>query len=112
MNMDNIQGGLWSIPGSILKTFFHSPRTFRQSFISWLLRTLGLKQGGPRADFLSSSRFHRIIRRGRPFGALIDREEAVKGEEPGFESGIYFIALNANISRQFEFIQNAWIVSS
>jgi Dyp-type peroxidase family len=83
-----------------------------QSLISWLLRKLGLKQDGPRADVLSSSRFHRIIRRGRPFGALIDREEALKGEEPGFESGIYFIALNANISRQFEFIQNAWIVSS
>ena len=83
-----------------------------QSLIYWLLRMLGLKQDGPREDVLSSSRFHRIIRRGRPFGTYIDREEALKYEKPGFESGIYFIALNANISRQFEFIQNAWIVSS
>ncbi|HMF07376.1 MAG TPA: peroxidase [Methylocella sp.] len=83
-----------------------------QSLLSWLLQTLGLTKGGPREDLLSSSRFHRIIRRGRSYGAQIDREDALKGEEPGFSSGLYFLALNANISRQFEFIQNAWIVSS
>ena len=27
-------------------------------------------------------------------------------------SGIHFICLNANIARQFEFIQNAWIVNA
>ncbi|MCI0735617.1 MAG: peroxidase [Beijerinckiaceae bacterium] len=83
-----------------------------QSFLSWLLRMVGLKRGGPRDDLLSASRLHRIIRRGRPFGAIIERESALKDEAPGFKSGIYFIALNANISRQFEFIQSAWIVSS
>lgn len=83
-----------------------------QSLLSWFLQTLGLKQGNPREDLLSSSRFHRIIRRGRPFGAYIDREDAVKDARPGFASGLYFLALNANISRQFEFIQSAWIVSS
>jgi deferrochelatase/peroxidase EfeB len=83
-----------------------------QSFISWLFRMIGVKHGGPRDDLLSSSRFHRIIRRGRPYGAIIDREDALRDEEPGFKSGIYFIALNANISRQFEFIQSAWIASS
>jgi hypothetical protein len=83
-----------------------------QSRISWLLHTLGLKHGGPREDLLSSSRFHRIIRRGRPFGAVIDRQDALNDEEPGFSSGLYFLALNANISRQFEFIQSAWVVSS
>ncbi|MCI0598661.1 MAG: peroxidase [Beijerinckiaceae bacterium] len=83
-----------------------------QSFFSWLLRMLGLKRGGPRDDLLSASRLHRIIRRGRPFGATVDRESALKEENPGFKSGIYFIALNANISRQFEFIQSAWIVSA
>jgi Dyp-type peroxidase family len=84
----------------------------RQGWISWLLHTLGLKQEGPRGDLISSSRFHRIIRRGRPYGAVIDhRESVLRGESPGVASGIYFICLNANISRQFEFIQNAWIVS-
>ena len=28
------------------------------------------------------------------------------------ERGIYFIALAANISRQFEFVQNAWIMGA
>ncbi|MCI0465950.1 MAG: peroxidase [Beijerinckiaceae bacterium] len=84
----------------------------RQSFVAWLLRILGLKRGGPRDDLLSASRLHRIIRRGRPFGAIIDPETALKEPNPGFKSGIYFIALNANISRQFEFIQSAWIVSA
>jgi Dyp-type peroxidase family len=85
----------------------------KQGLISWLLRALGLKRGGPRDDLLSSSRFHRIIRRGRPYGAVIDhRESVLRGKPPGVASGIYFISLNANISRQFEFIQNAWIVNA
>lgn len=85
----------------------------KQGLISWLLRALGSKRGGPRDDLLSSSRFHRIIRRGRPYGAVIDhRESVLRGKPPGVASGIYFISLNANISRQFEFIQNAWIVNA
>ena len=85
----------------------------RQGVISFLLRALGLKQDGPRDDLISSSRFHRLIRRGRPYGVVIDhRESVVHGESPGITSGIYFIALNANISRQFEFVQNAWIVNA
>lgn len=84
----------------------------RHGIISRLLRMLGYKQDGPRADLLSSSRFHRVIRRGRPYGTIIDRQSALKEEHPGPKSGLYFIALNANILRQFEFIQNAWIVNS
>lgn len=84
----------------------------RQGFISWTLRMLGLKRGGPRDDLISASRFHRIIRRGRPYGAVMDRESALQDEATGSMSGIYFISLNANISRQFEFIQNAWLANS
>lgn len=39
---------------------------------------------------------HRIIRRGRRY------------ELPGGETGLVFVALNASISRQFEFVQSAW----
>lgn len=84
----------------------------RQGFVSWLLRSLGIKQDGPRADLISSSRFHRIIRRGRPYGELAEPEALAAGGDYGGTSGIYFIALNANLSRQFEFIQNAWIVNT
>ncbi len=85
----------------------------RQGLWSWLLRTLGLKPGSPRDDLISSSRFHRIIRRGRPYGAVLDRQETVlERGSPAVPTGIYFICLNANIARQFEFIQNAWIVNA
>ena len=82
----------------------------REGIIPWLLRTLGLQQGGPRDDLLSSSRFHRIIRRGRPYGVLTgDPQGAARGGSPDIPTGLHFICLNANISRQFEFIQSAWI---
>ena len=85
----------------------------RQGLVSRLLRMLGLKQGDPRDDLISSSRFHRIIRRGRPYGAVIGKRESMLGDEShGAPTGIHFICLNANIARQFEFIQNAWIVNA
>jgi deferrochelatase/peroxidase EfeB len=73
----------------------------RQGLPQQLLRMLGLKRASPRDDLISSSRFHRIIRRGRPYG------DSVAGPR-----GIHFLCLNANIARQFEFIQNAWIVNA
>jgi Dyp-type peroxidase family len=84
----------------------------RQGFISRLLRVLGLKRGTPREDLLSSSRFHRIIRRGRAYGNAVGRECAAQQKGSRIRTGLYFIALNANIARQFEFIQNSWIVNS
>jgi Dyp-type peroxidase family len=75
-----------------------------QGVVSRLLRTLGLKHGGPREDLVSSSRFHRILRRGRSYGPFGARE-------PGAEVGLHFLCLNASISRQFEFIQNAWLAN-
>jgi Dyp-type peroxidase family len=43
---------------------------------------------------------HRLLRRGRKFGTGSDGMEAV---------GLHFIALNANLSRQYEFVQHSWI---
>jgi Dyp-type peroxidase family len=83
----------------------------RQGFISRLCRMLGLKRGGLREDLLSSSRFHRIIRRGRPYSEAIGQESGQQ-ESPRIRTGLHFIALNANIARQFQFIQNSWIVNS
>jgi Dyp-type peroxidase family len=52
---------------------------------------------------------HRIIRRGRPY----HEERPVDGSRPGSATataeGILFLALNTNIARQFEFIQQSWI---
>jgi Dyp-type peroxidase family len=55
--------------------------------------------------FLHASNNHRILRRGRKFGPSY-RE----GEQPT-ERGLLFIALNTDIARQFESIQQTWVLN-
>jgi deferrochelatase/peroxidase EfeB len=62
-------------------------------------------------DAVASARFHRILRRGREYGAKLDPEQALASAAPDPEAGIQFICLNANIARQFEFVQSAWLAS-
>ena len=58
-------------------------------------------------------RLHRILRRGREYGSEVKPEEALSPASPNeSDRGLHFICLNANISRQFEFLQNAWIVNT
>jgi deferrochelatase/peroxidase EfeB len=78
------------------------------------LRTiLGFGPKGFRDDLMSSVRFHRILRRGREYGPELLPENALAPGPPNEpERGLHFICLNANISRQFEFLQNAWIAST
>jgi Dyp-type peroxidase family len=48
---------------------------------------------------------HRIIRRGRSYGEpIVDRYNDDKKQR-----GLFFLSINANIERQFEFIQHTWI---
>jgi Dyp-type peroxidase family len=54
---------------------------------------------------LSVNRRHRLIRRGRSYGTPLP-----EGATDTADRGIFFIALNANISRQFEFVQHSWIL--
>ncbi len=55
---------------------------------------------------------HQILRRGRSYGepvvSSLDPDE-IRCAEPAGERGIFFICLNANISRQFEFVQRTWV---
>jgi deferrochelatase/peroxidase EfeB len=87
-----------------------------------IVRMLGFGSRGPRDDLISSTRFHRVLRRGREYGSRLSVQDifgegsGVSGDAPGgvpqdekAERGLRFICLNANISRQFEFIQTAWI---
>ena len=48
----------------------------------------------------------RIMRRGLPYGKYVPEGEPVRDEE---EHGIIFMALNASLFRQFEFVQQQWI---
>jgi Dyp-type peroxidase family len=81
----------------------------KQGFVAWGLRMLGFLHGGPREDLVSSARFHRILRRGRSYGNFVERDGVPDSSVQ--ESGLHFIAINASISRQFEFIQNAWLAN-
>jgi len=81
--------------------------------LSRLIRTLGFGRKGIRDDMVSSTRFHRILRRGRAYGAApSQKRDFQSGQADNQERGLYFICLNANIGRQFEFVQNAWIMGS
>jgi deferrochelatase/peroxidase EfeB len=79
--------------------------------ISRLIRTAGFGRHGARDDLVAPVRFHRILRRGRPYGPA-SSPQRVPPSGADEERGIHFICLNANIARQFEFVQNAWMVGT
>ncbi len=54
------------------------------------------------------NRRHRILRRGREYGPPLPIDQAVAGGDSE-DRGLHFICLNANIARQFEFIQHTWL---
>jgi Dyp-type peroxidase family len=77
-----------------------------------LICILGFCRESIRTDTIASTRFHRLLRRGRKYGTKLNPEQAIqRGQPDGEERGLYFICLNANIGRQFEFVQNAWIMN-
>jgi Dyp-type peroxidase family len=81
--------------------------------LAQLIATLGLGPKGFRDDLMSSVRFHRILRRGREYGPGLSPSDALAPAPPDDpERGLRFICLNANISRQFEFLQNAWLMNT
>jgi Dyp-type peroxidase family len=82
----------------------------RPNVLRKLMIMLGFGPKGFYDDLTSSVRFHRILRRGREYGSELLPEEALQPAPPNESPrGLHFICLNANISRQFEFLQNAWI---
>jgi len=86
------------------------PRTPR-GLIATLIRTLGFGNKNFRDDLVASTRFHRILRRGREYGPELSADEALEPAPPNdAERGLHFLAINSNIQRQFEFVQNAWLM--
>lgn len=58
---------------------------------------------------------HRLLRRGRPYGKPLDASmdparflQLLEHEPAPAARGLHFICLNANIGRQFEFVQHTW----
>jgi Dyp-type peroxidase family len=58
------------------------------------------------ASSLRSANRHRLIRRGRPYGPPLPADVV---EDDGQPRGLFFICLNGDIERQFEFVQQNWI---
>ena len=57
------------------------------------------------ADSILDSRRHRILRRGAPYGEPLP----LGAPDDGVKRGLLFICMNADIKRQFEFVQQTWI---
>ena len=80
--------------------------------ISRLVRMLGFGRRHPSDDLIASARFHRLLRRGRAYGPALSPQDAVKSNAPIAERGLHFICIGANLLRQFEFVQEAWVMST
>ena len=84
--------------------------------VARLIRTLGFDEEALDRDLVASTRFHRLLRRGREYGEAVSLSQALTGAPtdalPGSGVGLHFICLNANIARQFEFVQSAWVMGT
>ena len=75
------------------------------------------ERGGPSTtdQALAIGRRHRIVRRGRSFGSPLDAsmspERLLAADAGDEERGLHFMCLGANIARQFEFLQQAWLLN-
>ncbi|MEJ7730515.1 MAG: Dyp-type peroxidase [Polyangiaceae bacterium] len=54
---------------------------------------------------------HRLLRRGRPYGAPLDDPRGARDDD-GVDRGLIFAVINTNIARQFEFVQQTWMNST
>lgn len=90
----------------------------KPDILSRMKRTLGFDANALANDLVASTRFHRLLRRGRKYGMPPGSDSAAKpgdslrAAQTETETGIHFISLVANISRQFEFVQGAWITGT
>jgi Dyp-type peroxidase family len=62
--------------------------------------------GDDPAEALKLTKRHRLIRRARSYGPKVDDPLDASDTR---ERGLMFMAINANIERQFEFVQQTWI---
>jgi Dyp-type peroxidase family len=65
----------------------------------------------PRRRLPATAGKHRILRRGVPYGEAVDLENYAKdpAKVDAKERGLVFVALNASIEKQFEFVQKNWV---
>ncbi|MCR9160724.1 MAG: Dyp-type peroxidase [Nannocystaceae bacterium] len=70
-----------------------------------------IRRNNPREDpsgpGVVQTKLHRIIRRATPYGPQLEPG----ADDDGTERGTLFVVINANIARQFEFVQRNWVNS-
>ena len=71
-------------------------------------RRAGAEQATSGKRCSTAANNHRILRRGRKFGPKI----ADPRRDDGADRGLLFICLNTDIARQFEFVQQTWLLNS
>jgi Dyp-type peroxidase family len=72
--------------------------------------SLGPEPGSSRS--IAVNKRHQILRRGRIYGEPVARSmdpDDIMDGNPAGDRGLHFICMNANISRQFEFVQQSWV---
>jgi deferrochelatase/peroxidase EfeB len=70
------------------------------------------KNADTRKQRLELTNRHRILRRGRAYGPPVDEEfelDALLTQTTEEERGLHFLCFNANLNRQFEFVQSNWL---
>jgi hypothetical protein len=65
--------------------------------------------GDDAKEGIRDANLHRLLRRGRVYGPRLSG--VMPRVDDGIERGLLFIALNANLRRQFEFVQQTWVNS-
>ena len=83
-----------------------------QGLIARAVRMLGFDSGALHSDAIASVRFHRVLRRGREYGRRMSPVEALATPAAQVETGLHFVCLCADLARQFEFVQGAWIAGT
>jgi Dyp-type peroxidase family len=70
------------------------------------------KHESVRAERLQLTNRHRLLRRGRAYGPPVDEDydiDVLRTHASVEERGLHFLCFNANLSRQFEFVQSNWV---
>jgi deferrochelatase/peroxidase EfeB len=83
-----------------------------RSLVSRAVRMLGFDSAVLHGDAVASVRFHRVLRRGREYGLRMTMNDALARPATPVETGLQFVCLCADLARQFEFVQGAWIAST
>ena len=67
------------------------------------------ERGVSAQDALAKVNQHRILRRGRSILGVYRDGKELRTRRGESVRGVFFICLNANLERQFEFVQQAWL---